>query len=773
MKQSEKNPEIKQGFKSIDQPTLEQKDILQTLIDISAIITTAHNLEETLYQTVELIAERMRVDVCSLYLKREGKDILDLKATHGLNPQAINKVSMSSKEGLIGLVLEQESPINACEISNHPRFKYFPDANEDSLSSFLGVPLIEFRKPLGVLSLQNKESRLFSADEEKLIVTIGTQISGLISKALLVDRIQKEAKVTHRKTKSKGAFRLEGIPIAPGLANERVVLLARHRIEEPEYNTVNSPETELGTLYQAVNESIEEILELIRDVNARMGAQSAAIFHAHLLFLEDRAFIQKIQEHIEKGASASWAVSQVVREHLTAFRNIDDPYLQERGADLEDVGFRLLNHLGFSQPDRFKLDKPGILLAEMLTPSDTAKLDPAFVKGIITTYGGHVSHAAILARSLRIPAVTGVGNAFDVLPEGEKVLLDGDRGIILIRPTKKNLTQFKEQQVSREAYLSHLDTLKDEPCVTKDGVRINLFANVGLPTDMKESLSYGAEGVGLYRTENFYLISSTKPTVDDLKIQYKNTVSQAEGKIVTFRTLDLGGDKFPTYLNFPKEENPFLGLRSIRFQLRRQELLKDQLTAIISVADQGNVRLMFPMISHLEELHQVKRIYRDVREEYAAETGKTPPEIPLGMMFEVPSAVLLCDLFAGEIDFMAIGSNDLTQYILAVDRNNPYVSALYDPLDPAVLLMIKRLIDTAKSHNKPIELCGEMSSDPEGSLVLIGLGLREMSMNPPLIPLVKDRLRGYTIEQMEQLARIALTSTTAESVRRNIQMFLH
>jgi len=344
---------------------------------------------------------------------------------------------------------------------------------------------------------------------------------------------------------------------------------------------------------------------------------------------------------------------------------------------------------------------------------------------------------------------------------------------VVVNPDATLLSHYETYQETRAVYLSHLDDLRDTPCTTACGQRITLHANIALSQDLEDFDRFGAEGIGLMRTEAQYLMRATRPTVNELADYYTRVLQVAGDKPVIFRTLDLGGDKFPSYLDFPKEDNPFLGCRSIRYQLRRSWLLKDQLHAILRVAHLGNVELMFPMISHMEELHQVKQIYAECRAEVTEATGREPPALKIGMMFEVPSAVLMCEMYAGEVDFFSIGSNDLTQYTLAVDRNNPNVSHLYDPLEPAVLMMIKRVIDVGRQYGRPVELCGEMASDPEGCLVLVGLGLRELSMNPPLIPLVKDRLSQITLEETENLARLALNSTSADNVRRNIRRFVH
>ena len=753
-------------------PTISQTDILQTLIDISRIITTSHNLEETLETTVDLIAERMSVDVCSIYLYDDQQDNLVLMATHGLDKQAVRKVQMHANEGLIGYVIEKRAPVNELDVMKHPRFKYFPSINEERLASFLGVPLIEHRKTLGVLAIQNQESRQFTQEENTLLLTIASQISGLISKALLVDLLQHATEDEQAPVRPADSFQLNGIPIAPGLAHSKIVMYTRARLDEPEYRATRPPDEERAALRKALDESVSEILDLIQELTDKVSAQDAAIFHAHLLFLEDRGFLNKVDGHIEAGAGAAWAVSQVVRDYLKAFQSIDDPYLKERGADLEDVGFRVLHHLGAERESAPGGEREGILVAELLTPSDTARLDPTKIKGIITTIGGHVSHAAILARSMRIPAVSGIEHLRTMFIEGEDVLVDGETGNVFVNPGDAVINVYQRYEESHVQFLSHLEDLRDVPCMTKDGQRITLRANVGLTQDLDDIGRYGAEGVGLFRTEVYYLMRNTRPTVDDLAGQYARVMETAAGQPVIFRTLDLGGDKFPSYLHFPKEENPFLGCRSIRYQLRRQTLLRDQLKAILRVAHMGQVKLLFPMISHLDELHQVKRIYNSCREELI-EGGLDLPWLDIGMMFEVPSAVIMCDLFAGEVEFLSIGSNDLTQYVLAVDRNNPHVSHLYDPLDPAVLVMIQQLISCARKFGKPIELCGEMASDPEGCPVLVGMGLRELSMNAPLIPLVKDRLSRYTLAEMEHLADIARQSTTAETVRRNIHLFLH
>lgn len=758
-------------LEGLQQLNTRQASILKTLIDISQIITESHGLTETLEHTVQLVARSLQVDVCSIYIYNAETNLLELRATHGLRPEAVGRVAMPVNEGLVGYVFETKAHQNVRDVGEHPRFKYFPEIDEERLSSFLGVPLVEYRQTLGVLAVQNQENRLFRQEEEQLLITIASQISGLVSKALLVDRIRQEPAEERREQ----SFQLEGVPVAPGLAMDQPVIVGQDRLEEPEYAAAHPPEEEQALLEAAVNHSEREILELIDEISTRVNEQEAAIFHAHLLFLEDRAFIGRISEYIARGASAAWAVTHVVRDYLRGFRAIDDPYLRERAADLEDVGLRLLRHLGHGRTEALVSEEGGILVAEMLTPSMTARMDTTRIRGILTAVGGPVSHAAILARSLRIPAITGVDNVTGLLQADDMVMLDGNAGRIYVNPDESISREYERYQETRLEYLSHLEELRDVPCCTRDEHRIHLRGNVGLAQDLEDCRTYGAEGVGLYRTEVPYLLRTTRPGVDELVEIFAGATGQLDGEPVVFRTLDLSGERSPTYLNFPPEANPYMGCRSIRYQLEHRGLLEDQFMALLHVADRGgaDVRVGIPLISTLAELQEVRRILNTCQERFSREEGRPAPHLPLGMIFEVPATLVTCEVFLNELDFVSLGSNDLTQYMMAVDRNNPHVSHLFDPLEPAVLRLVKHLVDAAAAEGKPVLLTGELASDPEGCLIMVGLGVRELSMNAPLIPIMKDRFAQYSLAQLESLAQMALTSTSAENVRRNIRVFHH
>ncbi len=746
----------------------EKISAFKTMADIGQIITSSHDADETLHHTAEMIAQRFNVDACSIYVYDAEESALVLKATYGLNPEAVGQIKLAPTEGLVGLVLEESAPIQVADMKQHPRFKYFPETNEDLYSSFLGIPLVEHRKAFGVLVTHTKESRFFTKEEEHILVTIASQISGLISKALLMEQLDKSpVKDLPIHTKS---IRIFGTPVASGVAMGKAVLMEKDALEEPEKETSLSPEKGLEELDKALEKTITETLELIDKVSEHVGPDEAAIFHVHLMFLEDHSFREKVETYIRENASVAWSIFQVIQEYLQAFEAIADPYLRERGADLKDVGYRLLHHIGYGHVS--SIEQEGILVIKQLLPGDVAHIDPKRIKGIVTATGGAVSHAAILARSRLIPAVCITEEEIEKIKEGDVIAVDGRHGYMELNPGEEVLTEFNQLLIQQKEYLNHLDNFRQKTCETSDGNRISILANIGLASDTPLISHYGAEGIGLYRTEIYFLSLERYPTIHEQVEVYSTIVKSMEKRqSIVFRTLDIGADKSAPYMGLAKEENPFMGNRAIRMQMKKPERLKEQIKAILLASgDHKNVRLLFPMICQIEELRFARKIYQQCRSELLKE-GEKVPELSIGMMFEIPATMVMGEIFIPEIDFLSIGSNDLTQYLLAVDRNNSHVAHLYDPLHPAVLLLIQSVIRTANKYNKPVELCGEMASDPDGCILLIGLGLRKLSMNAMLIPMVKERLSHVTIAQAEKLAEQALRASSAEEVRKQIANF--
>ena len=741
---------------------------LQTFTEVNKIITSSHNSDETLARTAKMIAKRINVDACSIYIFDADQAILILKATHGLDPTTIEKVKMLPSEGLVGLVLERSSPVQESKMQDHPRFKAFPQTKEDSFSSFLGVPLIEHRKSFGVLVVHTTEPRTFLPEEVQLLSSIATQISSLVSKALLLKQLDTATQEpSSSQTKDGVSLHLVGQAVAYGVAVGKAVNLRQSDIEVPEKSSKRSIELEMSDFEAAMEHTISDTLKLIEKVTDRVGTEEASIFHAHLMFLEDNHFQDKIKTKIELGNTASWSIYNTVHEYLKAFEEIKDPYLSEKGADLKDVGYRLLHYLGHEVLSVTK--KTGILVARQLLPGDIARIDTTRIKGIVLSSGGVVSHAAILARSLGIPAVCLEEKDLENINDGAPIAINGDSGFAVTYPDKNILTEFKHLLVKQQNYYDHLEKFRDLPCKTSDGERINLLANVSLGGDEIQLLTYGAEGIGLFRTEIYFLSLDRYPDILEQTKVYSDLLDNVKkDKPVVFRTLDIGADKSAPYMGFQDEDNPFLGCRAIRRQLKEKTVLKEQLTALMmATGKRNNVRILFPMITNVNEIRQAKELLKECRTELESK-GHVIAKIEIGMMFEVPGTFLICEKFMPEIDFCSIGSNDLTQYVLAVDRNNPQISKLYDPLHPAVLKLIQLLVTTAEKNKKTIELCGEMASDPDGCLILVGLGIKYLSMNAPLIPVIKKRLSEISLSSAKSLAEKALNASSPEEVRKMI-----
>lgn len=708
----------------------------------------------------------MHVDASSIYIYDVSQNQLILKATHGLNPKVVEEVRMSPSEGLVGLVHERCEAVQASKMQDHPRFKHFPQTNEIRFSSFLGVPLVEHRKSFGVLVAHTEDSRVFVGDEIEMLKAIAAQISSLVSKALLLKQLDLATQAIQPRVSpsASASIHLSGTPVGTGIALGKAIQLHPGTPEEPPRETSNPPEGELQDFHSALEHTINDTIKLVEKISGDVGTEEAAIFHVHLMFLEDQHFQGKIEKYIHEGNSVSWSIYETIQEYLSAFSQIDDPYLSEKGADLKDVGYRLLHFLGHEL--LAETEKEGILVIEELLPGDMARLDANRIKGIITSSGGIVSHAAILARSLRIPGICLDLDLMKRIHEGDLIALDGKNGSAVVHPGEELMAAFKRRVVLEEQHQEHLDQFREKPCRTQDGVEMKVLANIALENDLNQLFRHGAEGIGLYRTEIFFLSLDRYPEIEEQVEVYQRVFeSIPQEQPLMIRTLDLGADKAAPYMGYPQESNPYLGCRALRRQLRKPRVLKNQLKSILLASGRREkLSLIFPMVTDVQEIRQAKQLLHECVTDLGDDfNGSKLPEI--GMMFEVPSSFMISERFMKEIDFCAIGSNDLTQYLLAVDRNNPQISHLYDPLHPAVLQLIQILIKNADRYQKPVELCGEMASDTDGAVILAGLGLRIFSMNAPLIPTIKERLSMISMPDAERLAREALKSESALQVR--------
>lgn len=566
-------------------------------------------------------------------------------------------------------------------------------------------------------------------------------------------------------------IRLQGIPVSPGIAIGKAVVIGQDSFSIPrEYVEADAVEQEVARFREALQVAAQEI-ENNRDLVTReLGPKSGAIFQAHLEILEDPKIRQDVESLIrDRQFSSEKAVSYVLRQFAEMFRRLPNPTIADRAFDVLDIEKHLLRAL-LGQPRRllFHLSSPTVVLARNLTPSEVANLDRKMVQGFATELGGPTSHTAIVAQGLGIPAVVGAGPFLTEVSGGDTVIVDGERGIVVVRPDESTFREYEEEVRAIRAFTSELDKLRDLPAETLDGVPIEIYGNIEFPQEAALCLENGAAGIGLYRTEFLYLGRPDLPTEEDHYQAYCEVIRIMGDRPVTIRTFDLGADKVPLQLGLEKEANPCLGLRSIRLALRHLPLFRTQLRAILRASVCGNVQVMFPMISTLAELRQAKLMWADVMEDLAENHVPFRRDIPLGIMVEVPSVAITIDRFLDEVDFVSLGTNDLIQYTLAVDRTNRNVVNMYNATDPAILRLIRHVIQESSRKGVPVSLCGQMSSHPLHTMLLIGLGLRKFSVAATSIPEVKKVCRSVTIAQCEALAERALQMEHA----RDIQSFL-
>mgnify|MGYP001385454732 CR=1 FL=1 len=542
------------------------------------------------------------------------------------------------------------------------------------------------------------------------------------------------------------------------------------RLVEPvlsfEEKTVENPDAEIERFRQAVEKAKNELNILKSQTEKRLGKEQGAIFEAHLLVLSDPEFVGAVEEKIKSERKNAEAVlDETAKGFIHILEKLDNEYMRERTADIRDVTKRLMAYLlDVSVPNPGLISEEVIIVAKDLTPSDTAQLDRKFVKGFTTDIGGRTSHSAIMARSLEIPAVVGTKTATETIQDGDLLILDGLSGEVYVNPTEELLAAYKEKQKQYEKQLAEWRKLAGEPTVSSDGHRVELAANIGSPKDVKAALANGAEGVGLFRTEFLYMDKTELPSEEEQFEAYKAVLEGMKDKPVIIRTLDIGGDKELPYLSLPKELNPFLGFRAIRLCLDRTDIFRTQLRALLRASTYGKLRIMFPMVATLDEFRKAKAIFLEEKEKLQAEGVPVSDSIQLGIMVEIPSTAVLADLFAKEVDFFSIGTNDLIQYTMAADRMNERVSYLYQPYHPSILRLVKRVIDAAHNEGKWAGMCGEMAGDEKAIPLLVGLGLDEFSMSATSILKARALIKKLSKADMEQLAEKALNAATTDEV---------
>jgi phosphotransferase system enzyme I (PtsI) len=551
----------------------------------------------------------------------------------------------------------------------------------------------------------------------------------------------------------------KGVAVSPGISIAKCVVIDAEDYRIPRRSIQPSQRlAETQRVRNAFNDAIEELEQLQGRETDIERQRIRDIFAVHLRFLKDRSLRKQITDLVHgESVTAEFAVSKTLREVASHFAKIKDQYISERAADIYDIEKRLLRHLlGGKRQDLAQLAEEAVIVARELSPTETAGFNKEYVKGIVTGAGGRTSHTAIVARSLGIPAVVAVEDATESVTAGDTVIIDGNRGIVIVSPDDTTIQQYLEYAVEYTELEHRLDAIREKPAETRDGVRVALYGNIEFPDEAELVLQRGGEGIGLYRTEFLYLNRDTEPTEQEHYEAYMRTAKVFRNKPVIIRTVDLGADKYTQSRRYAREPNPFLGLRSIRFCLQNLTMFKTQLHAILRASVAGQVKIMFPLITNLQELMQAKMILGDVMEDLAEEGIKYNRDVEVGIMIETPSAALTASMLARDVRFFSIGTNDLTQYTLAVDRGNELVSTLYSSVDPAVLRLIRTVIQDAHKAQVDVNICGEMASEPESVMLLLGLGVRKLSIASPMIPEIKQIIRSVTIEECNKVARKVL-----------------
>jgi phosphotransferase system, enzyme I, PtsP len=738
--------------------------MLETLRRIVQEVNSARDLPQALSIIVKRVKQAMAVDVCSVYLSDEKRQRHVLMATDGLNPGAVGQVYLRYSEGLISAVAERAEPINLDDAPGHPRYRYVAETGEERFHGFLGVPIIQHRKVLGVLVVRQRDRRRFDEDEVAMLVTLAAQLAGAIGHAERGGGVEGP----HRGAGAGGVYYLEGLRGATGVGiGTGVVAYAPAELATIPDRVVSDPSAEEEVFRAAVSAVQQDIKALEERMGDALAAEDRALFDAYILMLGSDSLLGGTIERIRAGNWAPGALRATIAEHTGIFEEMEDAYLRERASDIRDLGRRILMRL---QSDKgvvreYPLDT--ILVGEEVSAAQLAEVPPGRLRGVVSAHGSSSSHVAILARALGVPAVMGVRDLPVARLDGEALVVDGYRGRVYVKPPHAIHAEFMRMAHEEAELVAGLKDLRDLPAETPDGARVPLYVNTGLLADVEQARVSAADGVGLYRTELPFLIRDRFPGEEEQRLLYRQVLEAFAPRPVTLRTLDIGGDKLLPY--FPvQEDNPFLGWRGIRITLDHPEIFLTQLRAMLrAAAGLANLQLLLPMISGVEEVDEALTLIRRAHDELREEGEQvTIPKV--GVMVEVPSAVYLAGALARRVDFLSIGTNDLTQYMLAVDRNNGRVASLYDALHPAVLRALMQVVDGGHWHGKPVGVCGEMAGDPSGAVLLLGMGIDSLSMNVSSLLPVKWVIRSFTRAQARALLEEVLRLDEPGRIRQRV-----
>ncbi|WP_410209564.1 phosphoenolpyruvate--protein phosphotransferase [Aquirhabdus sp.] len=742
---------------------------IESLRKIVQDVDAAPNLHAALEVMVQLVAEAMETEVCSVYLLDERNQRYILMASVGLNADSVGEVSLSTTEGLVGLVGQREEIVSLEDASSHPRFRYLPETGEERYSAFLGVPIMYRRKVMGVMVVQHRERRAFSEAAESFLVTLCAQLSGAIAHAHAVGQVD-----VFRKPNSASSPQVfQGVSGAGGIAIGRaVVLYPPADLSLVPDRKIDDVKSELVVFKDALEIVRKDIRDLDEKMQKALLEDERALFSVYLRMLDDHALPAEINAKIKAGNWAQGAVRAVIDQHTAHFAQMKDEYLRERVADLRDLGRRLLARLQASDSQHREIGEESILIGEEISTAMLVELPLDNVAAIVTTEGAANSHMVIVARALGIPTVIGVTELPTTSLDDVEMIVDAHQGRIFVHPIRQLRQRYKEIQKEEQQAAQDLKAYERRETITPDGHVMPLYVNTGLMIDVIRGAQRGAKGVGLYRSEIPFMLRERFPGEEEQRLIYRQQLSHFAGKPVVMRTLDIGADKDLPYFSI-EEENAALGWRGIRFTLDHPEIFSAQMRAMLKASiGLNNLHILFPMITSVSEveesLYLLDRSLHEVQEEEQVKINK--PKV--GVMIEVPSVLSIIDELSELVDFFSVGSNDLTQYLLAVDRNNPRVATLYNHYHPAVLRTLNQLVKRCRELDRPVSICGEMAGDPGTAALMMAMGFNALSMSSSNILKVRKALIQIPLTEAQQLLAEVLKMDNPAVIRSWVEMFM-
>lgn len=743
--------------------------MLDQLRSIVQKVNAARDLQSALDIIVHRVRKVLETQVCSVYLFDSDINGHVLMASEGLKKESVGHVSLEVGEGLVGLVAKHAEPINLQDAPLHPSYHYLAETGEEEFHAFLGVPIIHHRSVLGVLVAQHEERRRFDESEEAFLITLSAQLAGVIAHAEATGAIEGISPSGHKTSDTV----FSGVSGSSGVAiGHAVVVFPPADLRQIPMRRAKNIEKEVEFFSTCLNSVREDMKALHEKLAGQVAEEERQLFDVYLRMLDDDALGNEVVEKIKSGIWAQGALATVANEHVRTFEEMEDAYLSERAIDIKDLCSRVLFYLQEKEQVETEYHENTILVSDELTPAMLAEAPKDKLKGLISVQGSGNSHVAILARTMGIPTVMGAVDLPYKKLDSKEMIVDGYQGEVITNPSDELRNRFIDTIKEQDELTEGLQGLKDLPCETADLHRVHLWVNTGLMSDVMHSLDQGAEGVGLYRTEVPFLLSERFPSEQEQSRIYREQLEAFSPKVVTMRTLDIGGDKSLSY--FPIDEaNPFLGWRGIRVTLDHPEIFTAQIRAMLRASvGLENMQIMLPMISNVNEVSSAKQLIKKSFSELIQE-GLAVKFPKIGVMIELPAAVYQTSALAKMVDFVSVGSNDLTQYLLAVDRNNPRVANLYSAFHPAVLAALKQVVDATRAEGKPVSICGEMAGDPGAAVLLVAMGFDVLSMNAATLLKVKSVIRSISMDAAQDLLDQVMELDDAQMIRSAVDLALY